>query len=94
MGVAPKRETEPSLNQPCLMVLTVLEMIQTHKTAVQMAAQVILNGNQGRVIWVQANYLYSTQLTVPGVHGVHGIPALQPVVVVIKGETDQSIRKL
>ena len=36
----------------------------------------------------------STQLTVSGVHGVHGKPAQQPVVVALMKETGQSHNQL
>ena len=74
--VALKRETELSLSPPYLMVLTVLEMIQTHKTAVQMAAQVMIYFNKTIVMWSMAKRFHSTKLTVLGVHGAHGKPAL------------------
>ena len=68
-------------------------MIQKHNPAIVMAAQVILNDN---ITFMSNTYnynVYYTKLIVPGVAGVHGIPALQPVVVDIKEETEQLFRR-
>ena len=72
---------------------TVWEMIRKHKTAVLMAAQVMSYLNQGRSIWFLADDFYITKLTVPGVDGAHGVPALQLVVVATKEETERLYRR-
>ena len=58
-----------------------------------MAAQVILNDNITFMSNTYDYYVYNAKLIVRGVAGVHGISALQPVVVDIKEETEQLFRR-
>ena len=59
------------------------------KIAIQMVAQVLQKLHKS--YHLHKLICLSTQLTVSGVHGVHGKPALKPVVVALKKETGQSV---